>query len=87
MSDAELCRGSSNSAAGTLTKRTPRPLRAEGAAAPNAAPAGHTQDANNANNGAAKPVAADAAAGNSLPSPPQRMTGNAALVRRVAGPG
>jgi cyclic-di-GMP phosphodiesterase TipF (flagellum assembly factor) len=66
----------------------PRPLRPEGAAAPNAAPAGHTQDANNANNGsAAKPVAADAAAGNSLSSPPQRMTGNAALVRRVAGPG
>jgi len=62
----------------------PRPLRAEGAAAPNAAPAGHTQDANN---GPANPVAADAAAGNSLPSPPQRMTGNAALVRRVAGPG
>ena len=64
----------------------PRPLRPEGATAPNAAPAGHTQDANanNANNGAAK---ADAAAGNSLPSPPQRMTGNAALVRRVAGPG
>ena len=65
----------------------PRPLRPEGATAPNAAPAGHTQDANHANNGPAKPVAADAAAGNSLPSPPQRMTGNAALVRRVAGPG
>ena len=78
----------------------PRPLRPEGAAAPNAAaanaaPSGHAREANDANhanlgaNGAAKPVAAEAAAGNPLPSPPpqQRMTGNAALVRRVAGPG
>jgi cyclic-di-GMP phosphodiesterase TipF (flagellum assembly factor) len=65
----------------------PRPLRPEGATATpngataNGASANHAQETN----GAAKPVAIEAAAADS--PPPQRMTGNAALARRVAGPG
>jgi cyclic-di-GMP phosphodiesterase TipF (flagellum assembly factor) len=56
----------------------PRPLRPEGAPAPNGgAPSGNTQEINGAPK-AAEPPALD---------PPQRATGNAALARRAAGPG
>ena len=72
----------------------PRPLRPEGAANA-AAPAGNEQDARNASNSeaqnAAEPEGTVASkpdglkiAGSDAPSP--RMTGNAALVRRVSGP-
>jgi cyclic-di-GMP phosphodiesterase TipF (flagellum assembly factor) len=58
----------------------PRPLRPEGAtaAAPSAAPANAPPEAL----GPGKPIAAEPAA----IDPPPRMSGNAALVRRVAGP-
>jgi len=56
----------------------PRPLRPEGAPAPNGGTAaGNTQEINGAPK-AAEPSALD---------PPSRATGNAALARRVAGPG
>src|SRR5882724_4055042 len=58
----------------------PRPLRPEGAtaAAPSAAPANTPQEAL----GPGKPIAVEAQA----IDPPPRMSGNAALARRVAGP-
>jgi cyclic-di-GMP phosphodiesterase, flagellum assembly factor TipF len=60
----------------------PRPLRPEGAAtAPSAAPANTLQESLGAI-GPGKPVAVEATA----IDPPPRMSGNAALARRVAGP-
>jgi cyclic-di-GMP phosphodiesterase TipF (flagellum assembly factor) len=66
----------------------PRPLRPEGAAAPNSAPTNAATA-----NGAAAPMpeagkpAAEAAPAEPPPPPSQRLIGNAALARRVAGPG
>jgi len=71
----------------------PRPLRPEGAAASNGAPANAAPAANGApapatqTQEASKPVAAEAAAGEPPLPPSQRMIGNASLARRVAGPG
>jgi cyclic-di-GMP phosphodiesterase, flagellum assembly factor TipF len=60
----------------------PRPLRPEGAtAAPSTPPANAPQEALGAL-GPGKPIAVEAAA----IDPPPRMSGNAALARRVAGP-
>jgi len=58
----------------------PRPLRPEGASATGGVPSNQPQDSN----GAAKAVSADVPA---VDSPPPRAIGNAALARRVAGPG
>jgi cyclic-di-GMP phosphodiesterase TipF (flagellum assembly factor) len=65
----------------------PRPLRPEGAAAPSngtapsdAKPQDTSVTANGATGGSAKVSASE------VPAPPSRMTGTAALVRRVAGP-
>ena len=71
----------------------PRPLRPEGAAASNGAPANAAPAANGApapitqTQEASKPVAAEAAAVEPQLPPSQRMIGNASLARRVAGPG
>jgi len=71
----------------------PRPLRPEGAAASNGAPANAAPAANGApapatqTQEASRPVAAEAAAGEPPLPPSQRMIGNASLARRVAGPG
>jgi cyclic-di-GMP phosphodiesterase TipF (flagellum assembly factor) len=59
----------------------PRPLRPEGASATGGAPSNQPQDLN----GAAKAASADVPAVD--PPPPPRAMGNAALARRVAGPG
>jgi cyclic-di-GMP phosphodiesterase TipF (flagellum assembly factor) len=57
----------------------PRPLRPEGASATGGASSPKPQEANGASNSASQNSPAI--------DPPQRVTGNAALARRVAGPG